>query len=89
METDVAEELRVLARDGGRLTLHDRGVIARAAEIVDMLISTQAQLIESQAARIALHERLSAMILKRNGSLLEPFSMRCSYTIYQTQDTYK
>lgn len=58
----VPEELRILARDGGRLDSDDRRLLALAAEqhesLARQLIAVQAALIESQQQRIALNEQL-------------------------------
>ena len=60
--SDILEELRIIGRDGGRLTPNDKSIIAQAADELEtvqkQLIITQSQLIESQAMRIALNYRL-------------------------------
>lgn len=80
--TDIVEELRVMAKDGGHLTLQDRQVIARAAEIVEEMTKTQAALIESQAMRIALNDRLLGLVNERNAKALAPISARCEWTMW-------
>lgn len=60
--TDTFEELRILAKDGGRLTALDRELLARAADELEYacreLIASQQAVIESQQQRIATTERL-------------------------------
>jgi hypothetical protein len=59
---DTFDELRIIAKDGGRLDPTDRAVIARGADELEtvyrLLISTQAALIEAQQRQIATNERL-------------------------------
>src|SRR5262249_42941903 len=60
--TDTFDELRIIAKDGGRLSTTDRDVIRRAADelqqVSRLLVSTQAALIEAQQRQIATNERL-------------------------------
>lgn len=60
--TDVFDELRIIATERGPLAPTDRALIKQAADdfelLAKQLIRTQAELIESQAQRIALNERL-------------------------------
>lgn len=60
--TDLVDELRIIARDGGRLSTDDRAKIAEAAEEFERtqrdLFSARAQLIEANARRIALTEQI-------------------------------
>ena len=60
--SDTLDELRIIASDGGTLSKADCAVLNRAADELEnayrMLISTQAALIESQARRLALRERV-------------------------------
>lgn len=60
--TDLADELRVIAKDGGRLSPMDCQLIARAADELEQasaqVIRTQAQLIEAQQRRLAIAELL-------------------------------
>lgn len=60
--TDIFDELRIIARDGGPLTAADRALIARAADEIEglgrALVLTQVRLIESQQHRIALNDAL-------------------------------
>lgn len=60
-----ADELRIIAKDGGRLTIADRQIIAAAADSLETLstalIKMQADLIEAQAKQIAAHERIAEL----------------------------
>ena len=69
MTGDLLDELRVLAKDGGRLTAADCALIERAADELEnlgrQLAFSQVALTESQQHRVALHEanmRLIAMV---------------------------
>jgi SAM-dependent MidA family methyltransferase len=61
--TDSLDILRIIARDGGRLDSADRAAIAEAAnefeQMQRQLLATHAALIEANAQRIALAERLA------------------------------
>lgn len=61
--TDSIDILRIIALDGGRLDSADRAAIAEAANEFEMmqrmLLATHADLIEANAQRIALAERLA------------------------------
>ena len=74
-----ADELRIIAKDGGRLSLVDRQIIAGAADTIDhlarLLVETQAELIEAQAKRIAMHERLADQNRQPACILSQPLSM--------------
>lgn len=80
--TDLAEELRIIARDRVRLDLRDRTVITRAAEIVGQLTATQEALIESQARQIATNDRLLALA-NRHLKLVAPLSASFTITGYR------
>ena len=81
--TDIAEELRIIARDRGRHDLHDLTVITRAAEIVGQLTATQEALIESQARQIATNDRLLALLADRHRKLVAPLSASFTITGYR------
>lgn len=63
--TDSAEELRIIAKDGGRLTKLDRDTIAGAAEELDdmrrHLAAMERALTEVQGERDAKVERLAEL----------------------------
>lgn len=64
MSTDTFDHLRIIAKDARGLDAFDRDAIKGAADEMEylyrLLSETQAQLIESQAHRIALNEQLLA-----------------------------
>jgi len=72
--TDIATELRIIARDTRSMSTPDRSVICEAANLVEQLVATQEKLIESQAQRIALNERLLSVIGARQKQLFTPIS---------------
>lgn len=60
--TDTADELRIIARDGGRLDIADRAKIAHAADelenILNFSMKVQAELVDANNHRIALKDKL-------------------------------
>lgn len=60
--SEIFDELRIIAKDGKGLDTADRVVLFRAADELEQawqqLLSTQSQLIEANAMRIALTERV-------------------------------
>lgn len=60
--SDASDELRIIARDGGSLTLADRAAIANAASEMEQMLHAVGQayreLIEVNAHRLALSEQL-------------------------------
>lgn len=81
--SEISEVLRILAKDGGHLKTMDCAALSLAADELDRFEMTQAALIESQAARIALNERLLSLIGRRNEGVLAPISAPCVATMYQ------
>lgn len=59
---DTSEELRIIAKDGGKLSASDCALIALAADELEhtqlLLIHTQAAMIEALARQIAVNEQL-------------------------------
>lgn len=88
MSGDTTDELRILAKDGGRLSAEDCRMLARAADeyevLVKTLVQTQAQLIEAQQRQIAANEQL--LELRRPKPTLadalagQPLSMGLSFS---------
>ena len=88
-----ADELRIIAKDGGRLTVVDRQIIAAAADSLETLptaiIKMQAHLIESQAKQIAAHERiveLTKPTLKPSCILASPIGMSSGMMRFDVMD---
>lgn len=61
--SDIYDELRIIARDGGRLDLSDRAKIARAADELEMALRANVELyhamLEANAHKVALYEQLT------------------------------
>ncbi len=78
------DDLRVIAKDGGRIDAFVRDRLNAAADELEqaqlLLISTQRALMESQAARIALNDRLIALIGSHNRQALAPLKAECGWT---------
>lgn len=74
--TDTLDVLRILAKDGGRLTSTDREMLTRAADELEYatkeLIAMQAHVIEIQQQRIALGETVARMRAEAERKL-QPF----------------
>lgn len=77
--TDLPDELRIIARDGGRLDMADRARISEAADEVEAtqreLVRTNLAPIESNAQRIALNEKLLETLRRRDSQKVQPFTM--------------
>lgn len=73
-----SEELRIIAKDGQRLTALDRDAIAAAADELDdlhrQLVATQRALMEVQSERNAKAERLTELA-RPHGSIALGFRM--------------
>lgn len=80
MSTDIPSELRIIARDAKGMDTPDRLVLFEAANLVDELYAVQSKLIESQAHRIALNERLLALIGQRHNYLFAGLSCKVVLT---------
>lgn len=69
--SDTFEELRIIAKDARGMDKIDRDVLRRAADELEdtwrKLAATQADLIESQAKRIALTEQIISFNMKELG----------------------
>ena len=62
--TDLADELRIIATETGRLSVSDRATIARAADdleaAINRAIMLDRELLEANAHRVALQDQLTA-----------------------------
>ena len=80
-KSDLFDELRIIAKDGGRLSTDDRAKIAQAADdyeaMARALIATQAALIEANNHRIAMQE--SMLEARRKQTREKPTSMGFSF----------
>jgi hypothetical protein len=77
--TDLADELRIIATETGRLSVSDRATIAQAANDLEYMIRhsnmLNSQLLEANAHRVALTDQLAAERRKAAAPAQLPWSM--------------
>ena len=85
MANEIADELRVIGADAHGMLPADRAMLAHAADEIDtlsqLLIATQAELIESQVRRIALNERMLEIEQKRLSLEMARYGIRVTWNL--------
>lgn len=85
--TDLPTELRIIARDGGRLSQADRAAIAQAAEefetTMHRAMACEAALIEANAHRLALTEQIAHLRKAQALPDLQPWSYSTGWIAVQ------
>lgn len=70
----VADELRIIAADGGRLRPQDCALIAHAADVYEGAERMREAMLEAQAAKVAMQDRLNAVLRQNVRQTLQPMT---------------
>lgn len=79
MSDDIFNDLRIIARDGGRLDMADRAKIAEAADQLETALDANVRLyqamLEANAQKVAIAEQLTEVRRKLPGAPEQSWSM--------------